>query len=131
MTVGPVQFPGKGLVLLPNGMELRYAQPTSGDDGLKYRYGKSWHKIYGAKFLENIIQALARIVVMDAALRLNAKGYRFVLQAHDELVFIVPEYSIDEAKQIIHAEMTVSPTWAPDLPLTADIGVGSSYGEAK
>lgn len=128
---------GPGYVKLPNEMYLRYADPRiDGQTGeLSYRHGKFTHKIYGAKLLENIVQALARIVVMNAALRIRGRGdkswSRFVLQAHDELVFIVPDAEVDKAKLIIHEEMTRRPSWAPDLPLTADVGVGQSYGEAK
>ena len=53
--------------------------------------------LYGAKLLENIVQALARIIIMDAALRLEDIGLRFVLQAHDELVFCLPEQEVPAA----------------------------------
>ncbi len=159
MVAGPghiINF-GKGFVVLPNGMKLHYDDPTEEEvvhervaaptfpndikvEGVpttytrteySYKYGRTRHKIYGAKFLENITQALARIVVMDAAVRLWRRGLRFVLQAHDELVFIVHQDNVDEAKQLIHGEMIRPPTWASDLPLTADVGVGGSYAAAK
>jgi hypothetical protein len=121
-----------GKVEGPGGLCLEYDEPTRDAQGeLTYSYGKSVHKIYGAKFLENIVQFLARIIVMNAALRLRDRGLRFVLQAHDELVFIVPNEQLDNAKKIIHEEMVRKPSWAPDLPLTADVGSGPSYGEAK
>lgn len=134
---GPVRFGpvtiGHGYVLLPNGMYLRYADPRVDiKTGEKwYTYGRQHHKLYGAKFLENIVQALARIVVMNAALRIRDRGYKFRMQGHDELVFIVPDADVDNAKLIIHEEMVRRPSWGPDLPLTADIGMGNSYGECK
>lgn len=129
-------------VVGPTGLSLLYrhipshkvqlADGTPGDpNDLYYQYGKDVHKIYGAKMLENIIQFLARLIVMHAALRLNDRGFRFVLQAHDELVFIEPIEGIDETKQIIYTEMTRRPSWAPDLPLDAEVKHGRSYGEAK
>jgi DNA polymerase len=96
-----------------------------------YTYGREDHKIYGAKFLENIIQFLARIVLFDAAVRLADLGYRFVLQVHDELVFVIHEKDVDTGKEVIKRELTRPPTWAPDLPLTADVNHGLSYGDAK
>lgn len=133
-----------GNVTLPSGLSLRYADPGQrmGADGRTeyvYRYGKFYHTLYGAKLLENIVQALARIVVMNAALRIRARGlstinpddYRFVLQAHDELVFIVKKSGLDEAKKIILDEMRKPPTWAPTAPIDAELGVGASYGAAK
>ena len=140
---GPVEI-SHGNVLLPSGLSLRYAEPASrlGEDGrteYRYRYGKFWHTLYGAKFLENIVQALARIVVMNAALRIRDRGlytanpmdYRFVLQAHDELVFIVKTAHLDSAKKIILEEMTRRPSWGKDAPIDAELGEGASYGEAK
>lgn len=141
---GPVEI-SYGNVLLPSGLSLRYADPQSfydketGRTEHRYRYGKKWHKIYGAKLLENIVQALARIVVMNAALRIRDRGlhtvnpedYRFVLQAHDELVFIVKTVNLDNAKKIILEEMTRRPSWAKDAPIDAELGEGASYGDAK
>jgi hypothetical protein len=134
---GPAKFGpcliSKGRIELPNGLSLNYADPKwdSERQEFTYRYGKRTHHIYGAKMLENIVQALARIVVMNAALRIHDKGYRFVLQGHDELVFILPKDGVDKAKEIIHTEMVRRPSWAPTVPLKADIGAGPSYGDAK
>ncbi len=122
-----------GVVHLPNNLKLYYHTPkhNTPDGGFVFEYGGTKHDIYGAKLLENVTQALARIVVMDAAIRLYGRGLRFRMQAHDELVFIVRQECVDEAKQIIHGEMIRPPDWATDLPLTADVGVGDSYAEAK
>lgn len=125
-----------GQVILPNLMTLEYDKPREDENGeLWYTYGRENHKIYGAKMLENIVQALARIVVMNAALRIRTAAKApwgcFVLQAHDELVFIVPNAELEIAKNIIHTEMVRRPSWAPDLPLTADVGFGPTYGDAK
>src|SRR5262249_8195480 len=46
---------------------------------------------------------------------------RFVHQAHDELVYILPTSELDGLKQIIHHEMTTPPKWGNDLPLVADV----------
>jgi DNA polymerase len=134
---GPVKFGpcliSKGRIELPNGLALNYADPKwdAERQEFTYRYGRRIHHIYGAKMLENIVQTLARIVVMNAALRIYDKGYRFILQGHDELVFILPKDGVDKAKEIIHKEMVRCPSWAPTVPLKADIGAGLSYGDAK
>lgn len=142
-TFGPVTI-SNGRVLLPSGLSLNYADPQSftsdtGRTEYRYRYGKMWHRMYGGKLLENISQALARIIVMNAALRIRDRGlytvnprdYLFCLQAHDELVFVVRDEELEQAKQLIHAEMIRAPSWGRDIPLVADVGVGPSYGEAK
>ena len=112
----PVKFKARAIVL-PNKMTLRYE--------------KQDENIYGAKLLENITQALARIVIMQAAARLAQRGLRFVLQSHDELVFAVPESAVDVAKEAILEEMVRPPAWLPELPLAVEIGVGDNYGETK
>ena len=129
--VGPVKI-GHGVVIGPNLLEMRYDDPQQDHEhGKTYGYGGRRHKIYGAKFLENIIQFLARIILMNAAMRLADRGLRFCLQAHDELVFIVRDDDVDNAKKIIHEEMTRRPSFALTLPLTAEVGHGQTYGEAK
>ena len=88
------------------------------------------------RVLENISQALARVIVMNAALRIrkcgldtnNVRDYEFKMQAHDELVYIIKDENLEQAKTIIHTEMTRSPTWGRDIPL---VGTGKSYGECK
>jgi DNA polymerase-1 len=95
------------------------------------RYTLSDPGLYGAKIFENIVQALARIVVMQAAVRLARRGYRMILQSHDELLFSVPENNVAAAKIIISEEMTREPKWLPGLPLAVGIGVGDNYGSCK
>lgn len=133
--LGPVVIE-YGTVIGPNELCLQYDNPRREEDEYLYDYGRFAHKIYGAKLLENIVQFLARIVVMHAALRIRGhapkeKWSRFKLQAHDELVYIVPDAIVEDAKKIIHMEMTRNPSWALNVPLKADVGVGQSYGEAK
>ena len=77
------------------------------------------------------MQALARIVVMQAALRLADQGLRFVMQSHDELVFVVLDKDIEESKKTIMVEMIREPAWLEGLPLAVEIGVGQRYGSAK
>lgn len=136
--VGPVKIK-QGAVVGPNGLEMRYADPgrttagygVMGYGEVTYRYGARIHKIYGARFLENIIQFLARIIVMNAACRLADRGYSFVIQEHDALGFIMPDKEVENCMKIVHEEMTRRPSWAKDLPLTAEVGYGQSYGDAK
>ena len=114
----------RGAVLLPSGLRLHYhdLQQVSGERGQQwvFNYGGEPKKLYGGKLLENIVQALARIVTMDAALRIR-KRLELALQVHDELVYVVPDHMVIEVKRILHEEMCRRPTWAPELPLAAFI----------
>jgi DNA polymerase len=129
--VGPVEI-GEGYVTLPDGLVLQYNEPRTvkGQTVYKHPYGY-WKKLWGGAFCENITQALAGQLIRDTWLRLDKMGYRAVWQVHDELIFVIPDTELQDAKQVIHAEMIRRPTWAPDLPLSADIGSGKNYGACK
>ena len=132
---GPVRFGpviiSEGCVEGPGGLKMRYKVDSTDPSELRYIYGRRSYKIYGGKFLENIVQFLARIVVMHAALRLWDRGYKFKLQAHDELAFIVPDAGVPECERVVMEEMCRRPSWAKDLPLKAEVGHGQTYGDAK
>ena len=123
---------GTGYVEGPGGLRMVYAKPRRDlENELAYDYAGRTHKMYGAKFFENIVQFVSRIILMNAALRLETRGYKFALQEHDKLAYIVPDADVDNACKIIYEEMTRSPTWANDLPLDAEGGAGLSFGDAK
>ena len=83
---------------------------------------------YGGKLTENAVQALCRDILADSMLRIEENPdspYRLIMHVHDELVVEVPEGlgSIAEMEEI----MSVSPLWAPDLPVTAEGWRGKRY----
>jgi DNA polymerase-1 len=57
-----------------------------------------------------------------------AKGVSMVLTVHDELVFEVPEASVDEATGLIREAM--SSALKLDVPLVVDVGVGKNWAAA-
>jgi hypothetical protein len=84
---GPVVIEHEA-VLLPNGLRLFYHKlhyDTERQEWM-FKYGKMPKKLYGGKLFENIVQALARIITMDAARRF---GYPLAHQVHDDLVYVV------------------------------------------
>lgn len=141
LCMGPVKF-YRGRIYLPNGMGLVYNQlgyrPTQRviDNALvdhnmfSYVYNGGVSSIYGAKVLQNIIQALAAIALREYWLHLS-KAYRIVLQVHDELVAVVRDDSVERAVQDIRHCMSTPPAWMPDLPVACEIKVGQNYLEAK
>jgi hypothetical protein len=133
-TFGPCVFQ-PGAIDLPSGLQLKYHNLRHEDGNWLYTYGGKIKKLYGGALLENIVQALARIVTMDAAVRIQKRlakaGIWLNAQVHDELVYIVPDKFVDVVKGILEQEMRRRPEWAPDLPLACEVGVGASYGDAK
>jgi len=115
----------------PN-LRVQEAEEEDGYDETVYdtRKGRAIipNRIYGGKVIENVCQALARIVIGEQLLRV-AKKYKVVMTVHDAIGCIVPEAEVEEAMHHVEEIMKVRPTWAPDLPLDCEGGYGNSYGE--
>lgn len=136
---GPVWF-RKECIELPNGMFLYYhnlRQEPGGKFGLEwvFDYGMKKKRLYGGKLLENIVQALARIITMEAAVRVRLRlaklGIDLALQVHDELVFVVKQEYEAITRKVLEHELKQRPWWLPNIPLDCEVGSGPSYGDAK
>jgi DNA polymerase len=135
--LGPCVF-YKGKISLPNGLYLYYHNLRQTADGWVYEHSGETRRLYGGALLENIVQALARCIVMDAevriASRLKAMGLGFIqlaLQCHDALAYSVPDALVTSVRNIMQEEMNRRPAWAPDLPLACETKFGPNYGDAK
>lgn len=135
--LGPLVFMHEK-IKLPSGLFLHYHELQNKDGQWWFTYGGKPKYLYGGKLLENIVQALARICVMDTAVnvrrRLAAEGHddiRLNLQVHDELVYIAPSHHAEWLRDIVIDEMRKPPRWGVDIPLDAEGDVGQSYGDAK
>jgi DNA polymerase I-like protein with 3'-5' exonuclease and polymerase domains len=124
--------PDENAIRLPSGLLLRYEALSAerGDKGLQYSYKtrRGRINIYGGKVVENVVQALARIIVGDHMVKI-AKKYRPVLSVHDAVACIAPEQEAEEAKAYVEGCMRTVPDWASGLPVNCESGVGKSYGE--
>ncbi|MDP3308287.1 DNA polymerase [Methylotenera sp.] len=126
---------------LPNGMGLHYPGLHKGEGGeLRYKANDMWKKIYGGLLLENIVQALARIVVgeqmlgtQDELRKLKLKKNevaRVVLMTHDEIVSAIPARFADKFLAVQLDVMRVPPhNWGADIPLDADGGWAENYSK--
>ena len=133
----PVLKLQRGVAWLPNHMPLHYPK-MSRDSQNRISYevnetaSKSYRKmIWGGAFTENVVQALARIIISRAEIRLARAGLVSVMQVHDELVFVVPEHTADTVKDVVTRVVTDPVPWMPRLPLACEVGVGPTYGDAK
>jgi len=125
-------------IKLPNGLYLRYPNlrlsidAEGGFDELIYdtKRGKTLTptKIYGGKAVENICQALARIVIGDQLTRVSER-YKVVMTVHDAIGCIVPAEDAETGLAYVEECMKIQPDWAPGLPLDCEGGIGDSYGE--
>lgn len=119
---------------LRSGRNLCYPQPKIGTN----RFGsesitfmgintvKKWSRIetYGAKLVENIVQATSRDLLAEAMRRLEVTGNPIVMHIHDEAVIDAPfNRSLDTMVQL----MTKVPDWANGLILNAAGFVSDFY----
>jgi DNA polymerase len=134
---GLLKIEGKNGIRLPNDLYIKYpnirkVQQEDGKSELLYdtKKGRSFipTRIYGGKVVENLCQALARIVIGGQMLMI-AKKYRVVMTVHDAVACIVPEGEAELAKEYVELCMRLRPEWAQDLPLNCESGYGHSYGE--
>ena len=123
----------KGEIELPNGMRLLYPNLRQEKDDRgrsQWVYGPDATKLYAGKVTNNVTQAVARIVMTDGMLRVNKK-YHIAGTVHDELIAVVPQAEVEEAKTWVLAQMTMEPRYMPGIPLDADGGAHRRYGLAK
>jgi len=128
---GALEVEGRKGIRLPNGLYLKYPNLRKTDDGYVYdtKKGKTVLpiKIYGGKLVENVCQALARIIIGEQMLTI-AKKYRIVMVVHDAIACVAPKAEVETAKEFIELCMRLRPSWASDLPLNCDAGYGATYG---
>ncbi|MCI7552059.1 MAG: DNA polymerase [Arcanobacterium sp.] len=127
--VGPLTFTvesGIFFIVLPSGRRLAYVKPRLGENrfgGISILYdavttGRKWGTLetYGGKLTENIVQAIARDLLVYGMHQVSQAGHRIVMHVHDEIVVETATASVEE----ICGLMATVPDWADGLPLAAD-----------
>lgn len=115
---------GMLFITLPSGRNLVYVKPRMDRNGLGREcityegigMTKKWERLesYGPKFVENIVQAISRDLLMNAMRNLH--GCLICAHVHDELIIeCKPEASLEEICRI----MSTVPDWMPGLKLDA------------
>lgn len=112
-------------IQFPSGRRLSYIKPKIGQNqfgGESVTYEgigatKKWERLesYGPKFVENIVQAISRGILMNSMRAL--RRHRIVAHVHDELII---ECQIDVSIDDLCALMAAPPSWMSDILLRAD-----------
>src|SRR6516165_6980419 len=137
---GPIAFKSTGaflLLKLPGSRKLSYPQPRAvGDEQRQHvmfadnaagqfcdcRNGDG---AYGGLWTENVVSGIARDLLAEAMLRIEAAGYPIVLHVHDEIVAEAPE-GFGSTDEFTHL-MIRKPAWALDLTNAAKAWTGKRY----
>lgn len=122
-------------LIMPHGLAIKYPNlRQDGDNDWTYTAGRiSNTRIYGGKVVENVVQSLARAIVMEQSIEVANRHpcARLVLSVHDEAVYVVPEADAAEVAKTAFEVFSTSPTWWSAVPLSAEAKVGFRYSEAK
>lgn len=134
---GPV-LAKQNRIQLPSGNFLNYRELrhefADGRYQWVYMRGNVPHRIYGAKIVENVVQALAFIHIMEVALRVKRMTQGQLMpahQVHDELLYVVEDDIAEMVVKLVVQEMSRSPLWMMDAPLAAEGHIGVTYGDTK
>lgn len=121
-------------IFLPSGRRICYVKPQIGtnrfgNESITYEgigATKKWERLetYGAKLVENIVQATSRDLLANAMQNLTQAGYQVVMHIHDEVVIESPKgTSLKKIEEL----MAKVPTWAKGLKLNAAGFVSDFY----
>jgi len=136
-----VPFDATGITL-PNRLKIQYPALRSTGNGFEYiadarAHRKhiagndsevAWTRIYGGKVVENLIQALAAIVIREQMAAVGQQ-YKVVFQVHDEIIIATSEANAPEAEAKLVEIMSIPPKWAPGLPVACESGAAKNYGD--
>lgn len=112
-------------IVLPSERKLAYVKPRMGENkfgGEAVTYEgvggtKKWERLesYGPKFVENIVQAISRDVLIYAMQTL--RNCSIVAHVHDEIII---EADLKVSLEAVCEQMGRTPSWAKGLILNAD-----------
>jgi DNA polymerase len=123
---------GMLFITLPSGRQLSYVKPKIGvskfgSDCVTYEGlggTKKWERIqsYGPKFVENIVQAISRDILIFSMEKL--RHFSIVMHIHDEIIIEAEKHiTVDEICKI----MCETPPWSKGLQLRAEGFEGNFY----
>jgi DNA polymerase family A len=149
-SVGMLRFDRSGditRIWLPSGRALRYANLRLDDTQRAIRFLDEFGEereftptgptlvygngtvLYGGKICENVVQAVARDLLVEAVLRVEDRGLPVLFHVHDEVVVEVDGAAATEAVHTVEKELSCVPPWAAGLPISCEVKTVSRYGK--
>ena len=131
-------------IYLPNGAMMIYDTlewhiPEPDEENVKdfewngfwrLRTRSGWKKMWGSKLTQNICEAVSRVVVSQAMIRIKHMGYRTLNWPYDELLLLIPDDGHgEEHLERCRQEMIREVPWLPGLPLDAEASLGVRYSK--
>lgn len=129
----------KDKLWLPNGLPIHYSGLHFNGDQFKFKSQGVWTKIYGGLLIENIVQALARIIVFKQMLLIKdwmktvplKKGevLKVNMTTHDEVAAVAPARLAKTVKAKMLECMRTVPAGFEGLPLNAECSYDVRYSK--
>ena len=126
-----------GAIALPNGLKLKYPNlrrhidKKTGKEEMVYdtKKGKATipNRIYGGKCVENLCQALARIIIGEQMLMV-ARKLPVVMTVHDAVGALTRHDEANANREFVEQCMRIRPKWCVGLPLNCESKMGATYG---
>ena len=117
--------------MIYDSIEYHTPQPDEEDGrtGWRVRTKQGWKFMWGSKLTQNICEGVSRMIVSEAMIRIKKKyGIRTLNWPYDELLLLIPKDGREEEiLQLCLAEMKMTPTWLPGIPLDAEGALGERY----
>ena len=86
-------------------------------------------KDVGSKIVQNMCEAVSRVIVSQAMNRITAMGYRILNWPYDELFVLIPATAEKKHAERCAAEMKIAPDWLPQIPLDAEYSLSERYSK--
>ncbi len=131
-------------IKLPNGCLMNYEslewhRPAPDEECRDFERGgywrmktrQGWKKMWGSKLTQNICEAVSRVIVSQAMLRIKRQyGFRTLNWPYDELLLLLPrDGHEDKNLELCMAEMRREVSWLPGLPLDCEGAVSERYSK--
>lgn len=98
-------------------------------DQMEWKHGAG-QKIYGGLLTENVVQAIARdILVEQGIFAAEQAGYPVNIHIHDEVVPVADEKDGEKALAFLIKSLSTAPSWGEGMALSAEGKVSRSLGK--
>lgn len=126
---------------LPNGLPVAYpdlqrsrdVMPNgTTSDQISYRGPNHRKHLFGGKVVENICQALCRVIITNIVNRVKVETQELpFLTTHDSLDYLVPIKEAEAWDAYLDRQFAIRPAFAPLLPLASEGGWGFTLADAE
>lgn len=130
-------------IYLPNGAPLIYdtlmfhrpgadeeVKEFERDGYWRVKTRRGWKTMWGSKLTQNICEAVSRVIISQAMIRISRLGFRTLNWPYDELLLLIPKDADAERNlELCKAEMVRTPDWLPGIPLACEGELSERYSK--